>query len=176
MASTSTSGTGRFVVGASVRAVIAASPEQLWSWIADPTRHPQFAGSGEPQSIDVVGGQMAAVGTRFDAQQKIMRLVRYVSHSEVVGFEPNRRFHFRVGERADWDFLLEPTDRGTLVTHRHRFEPPTRGLMGRIKPIQRRRARQNASHMVRTLENLARLVDAPPPTDIQVSYEPPTMD
>ena len=176
MASPATTDTGRFLVGASVRAVIAASPEQLWTWIADPTRHPQLAGSGEPQSISVIGGQVQGVGTRFEAQQKIMGLIRYVTHSEVVGYEPNRRFHFRVGDHAHWDFLLEPTSGGTLVTHRHRYEPPTRGLMGLIKPIQRRRAQQNAAHMVQTLQNLARLAGAPPPTDVQVSYEPPTMD
>jgi uncharacterized protein YndB with AHSA1/START domain len=174
--STGTSATDRFVVGASVRAVIAASPEQLWTWIADPTRHLRLAGSGEPQSISVIGGQMRGVGTRFDSHQKVMGLIRYVSHSEVVGFEPNRRFQFRVGDRADWEFLLEPTDGGTRVTHRHRFEPPTQGLMGLIKPVQRRRARHNAANMVRTLQNLARLVGAPPPTSIQVSYGPPTMD
>ena len=176
MASTATSDTDQFVVGASVRAVIAASPEQLWPWISDPTRHPQLAGSGEPQSISVIGGQMQGVGTLFEARQKVMGLVRYVSHSEVVGYEPNRRFHFLVEDRADWDFLLEPTNGGTLVTHRHRFEPPTQGLMGLIKPIQRRRARQNAAGMVRTLRNLAQLVGAPPPTGMQVSYEPPTID
>ena len=164
-----------FVVGASARAVIAASPERLWSWIADPTRHPDFAGSGEPQLIRVIGGDMRGVGTRFESQQKVMRLVRYVTRSEVVAFEPNRRFHFRVGDNADWEFVLQPTEGGTRITHRHRFEPPTSGLMGLIKPIQRRRARQNAANMVRTLENLARLVGAPPPTQVQVSYQPPTV-
>ena len=175
MASSASSDAAPFVVGCSVRAVIAASPEQLWPWIADPTRHPQLAGSGEPQSIEIVGGRMHGVGTRFESRQKVMGLIRYVSHSEVVGFEPNRRFHFRVNDSADWDFQLEPRDDGTLVTHRHRFEPPTHGLMGLVKPIQRRRARQNAEGMVRTLENLARLVGAPPPTRIQVSYQPPTV-
>jgi uncharacterized protein YndB with AHSA1/START domain len=163
-------------VGCSVRAVIAAPPEELWAWIADPTRHPQLAGSGEPQSIAIVGDRMRGVGTRFDSQQKILGLIRYVSHSEVVGFEPNRRFHFRVGGQADWEFLLEPRDGGTLVTHRYRFEPPTTGLMGLIKPIHRRRARQNAAYMVGTLENLARLVGAPPPTGVQVSYDAPRID
>jgi len=176
MASPASSAPERFVVGCSVRAVIAASPEELWASIADPARHPQFAGSGEPQSIAIIGDRMEGVGTQFEARQRVMGLVRYVSHSEVVGFEPNRRFHFRVGDHAHWDFLLEPRDDGTLVTHRHRFEPPTQGLMGLIKPIQRRRARQNAVSMVGTLENLARLVGAPPPTHVQVSYEPPTMD
>ena len=175
MASAASSDPDQFVVGCSARAVIAASPEELWAWIADPTRHPRFAGSGEPQSITIVGDQLHGVGTRFESQQRILGLIRYVSRSEVVGFEPNRRFHFRVGDHADWDFLLEPQDHGTLVTHRHRFEPPTQGLMGLIKPIQRRRARQNAEHMVHTLENLARLVGAPPPTRVQVSYEPPSM-
>jgi hypothetical protein len=168
--------TDRFVVGASVRAVSAASPELLWAWIADPTRHPELAGSGEPRSITVLGGTMHGVGTRFESRQQIMGVVRYVTRSEVVGFEPNRRFHFRVGDNADWDFLLEPTSGGTLVTHRHRFEPPTHGLIGLIKPIQRKRAKQNAASMVGTLRNLARLVGAPPPSDIQVSYEPPTIN
>ena len=165
-----------FVVGASARAVIAARPEQLWPWIADPTRHPEFAGSGEPQSIRVIGGERQGVGMRFESQQKVLGLVRYVTRSEVVDFEPNRRFRFRVDDRADWELVLEPTEEGTRVTHRHRFEPPTHGLMGLITPIQRWRARQNAANMVRTLENLARLVGAPPPTRVQVSYEPPTLD
>ena len=175
MASPSADDPDQFVVGCSVRALIAASPEELWSWIADPTRHPQFAGSGEPRAITVVGDQRQGVGTRFESRQKILGVIRYVSHSEVVGFEPNRRFHFCVGGHADWDFMLDPQDEGTLVTHRHRFEPSTKGLMGLIKPIHRRRARQNAENMVRTLENLAGLVGAPPPTQVQVSYEPPTM-
>jgi uncharacterized protein YndB with AHSA1/START domain len=176
MASPASSDPDHLVVGCSVRAVIAASPEELWNWIADPTRHPQLAGSGEPQSITIVGDRMQGVGTQFESQQKVLGVIRYVSHSAVVGFEPNRRFHFRVGDHADWAFLLEPRDDGTLVTHRHRFEPPTQGLMGLIKPIQRRRARQNAVGMVGTLENLARLVGAPPPTHVQVSYEPPPIE
>ena len=176
MPSPAASDPDQFVVGCSVRAVIAASPEELWSWIADPTRHPQFAGSGEPQSITIVGDRMQGVGTRFESRQKVLGVIRYISRSEVVGVEPNRRFHFRVGDHAHWDFLLEPRDDGTLITHRHRFEPPTHGLMGLIKPIQRRRARQNAVSMVGTLEHLARLVGAPRPTRMQVSYEPPTMD
>lgn len=176
MVSTASSDVNQLVVGASARALIAASPERLWAWIADPTRHPRLAGSGEPQSISIIGGQMHGVGTRFESQQRIMGVIRYVTHSEVVHFEPNRRFHFRVAGGPDWDFVLEPTSGGTLVTHRHRFEPPTRGVMGLILPVQRVRARQNAASMVRTLQNLARLVDAPPPTGMQVSYAPPTMD
>src|SRR4051794_10308028 len=61
MASPAASAPDQFVVGCSVRAVIAASPEDLWTWIADPTRHPQFAGSGEPQSIEIVGDRMHGV-------------------------------------------------------------------------------------------------------------------
>jgi hypothetical protein len=45
-----------------------------------------------------------------------------------------------------------------------------------LRPILRRRARQQPGQMVRTLQNLARLAGAPPPTQIQVSYEPPGMD
>jgi hypothetical protein len=165
-----------FAVGASVRAAILASPEQLWAWIADPTRHPQLAGSGEPQSISIVGGQMRGVGTRFDAQQRMMGVMPYVSHSEVIRCEVNRRFRFRVGAITDWEFLLEPADGGTLVTHHHRVEPPAGPLLWLARPFLRLRTRQNAASMARTLENLARLVGAPHPTRIEVRYGPPTMD
>src|SRR4051794_33512756 len=105
MGAASTHEAGQFVGGASVRAVIAATPEQLWPWIGDPTRHPQLAGSGEPQSIRVTSPGQDGVGMRFEADQAIMGLIRYVSRSEVITYEPNRRFHFRVMDHADWDFL-----------------------------------------------------------------------
>ena len=65
MASPASTDPEPFVVGCSVRTVIAASPDSLWAWIADPTHHPQLAGSGEPQSITIVGDQREGVGTRF---------------------------------------------------------------------------------------------------------------
>ncbi|MGE3268862.1 MAG: SRPBCC family protein [Chloroflexota bacterium] len=176
MVSPATSMTEDFVVGASVQATIAASPEALWAWIADPTRHPEMAGSGEPQSIQVVDRQPEGVGRRFESRQRIFGLVRYVTRSEVTKFEPDRRFRFQVDGGPVWDFELEPVDGGTLVTHRHRFAPPTQGVMGLIKPIQRRRARQNADGMARTLLNLARLVGAPPPANVRVSYDAPILN
>jgi hypothetical protein len=112
---------------------------------------------------------------RFEADQAIMGLIRYVSRSEVIHFEPNRRFHFRVMDHADWDFLLEPAAGGTLVTHRSRFEAPAAGWRAIFTPLLRLRTRQNTEGMVRTLQNLARLVGAPPPTRVQVSHQPPAM-
>jgi hypothetical protein len=168
-----------FAVGASARATIAATPEQLWAWIADPTRHPVLAGSGEPQSITVVGGKMQGVGTQFEAQQRMFGLLPYVSHSEVVVFEPHRRFRFQVNGAALWDFELQPVAGGTLVTHRHRIDVPTEGAIGLglrvIRPILVQRTRQNAGHMARTLQNLAQQIGALPPTDLQVSYDAPIL-
>jgi hypothetical protein len=160
------------MVGCAVRAVYATDSEKLWPWIADPTRHPELAGSGEPHAITLTSGQREGVGTRFESKQRVAGgLVRYTSRSEVVGFEPNRRYHFRTSGNTDWDFQLEPMTGGTLVTHSFRFSAPDRWFYRLLTPILRVRNKRNARSMVRTLENLARLAGAPPPTNIQVSYD-----
>ena len=164
----------QFTVGCAVRAVFAADPEQLWPWIADPTRHPELAGSGEPHAITLTSEQREGVGTRFESKQRVAGgLVRYTSRSEVLDYEPNRRFRFRTSGNTDWDFQLEPMTGGTLVTHSFRFSAPDRGGIRFAKPFLRIRNRRNAKFMVRTLQNLARLAGAPPPTNIQVSYDAP---
>jgi len=175
MGSSPTNTAEPWALGASVRATIAASPDSLWHWIADPTLHPALAGSGEPQSIKMVDGQEPGLGASFEAQQKLFGFLRYVARSEITKFEPNRRFRFCVGGLTVWEFQLEPAPNGrTLVTHRNRLEPPARLKL--LAPIVQQRSRQNANNMARTLQNLARLVGAPPPTDIQVSYGPPPID
>ena len=40
--------------GASVRARIAAPPKRRWAIVADPTRHPEPAGSGGPQETKLL--------------------------------------------------------------------------------------------------------------------------
>ena len=105
-----------------------------------------------------------------------MGVLRYISRSEVTRYEEHRQFRFRVGGLADWEFMLESADGATLVTHRHRFEPPASLPFLLARPIIRVRARQNAANMARTLENLARLVGAPHPSHIEVSYAPPRLD
>lgn len=173
MGSTGNNDAAPFAVGASARAIIAASPEDLWAWLADPTRHPQLAGSGEPQSIEMIGGQPPAGEACFESQQKLFGLFPYVSRSEIVVYEPYRRFRFCVQGRALWDFELEPVAGGTLVTHRHRLDLPA--SLRLLTPIIRQRTRQNTNSMARTLQNLARLVGARVPMEIQVSYDPPRL-
>ena len=161
------------MLGAVVRAVISAGPEQLWEWIADPTRHPSVAGSGEPQEVTLQSEGPVAVGSLFQARQKAMGM-RYVSKSEVLRWERPVRFHFLTEGRAHWSFQLEPTDGGTRVTHSQRFALGGPGLVrALLKPLLSWRNRQNANGMARTLKNLAQLVGAPEPERIEISYEPP---
>lgn len=173
MGSSPTNGPEPWALGASARATIAASPEQLWAIIADPTRHPELAGSGEPQSIQMVDSRQPGRGASFEAQQKLFGFLRYVARSEITVFEPNRHFRFCVGGLSLWEFQLEPANGGTLVTHRHRLEPPAATRI--LAPLMRVRANQNVGNMARTLQNLARLAGAPPPTSIQVRYGPPPL-
>lgn len=162
------------VFGGMARGLIAATPEQLWAIVADPTRHPDFAGSGEPRQTWRLDDGPIRVGSRFQSQQQIGP-VRYQAVSVVTACEQPRLFRWNV-RQADWDFRLEPVEGGTLVTHALRFTPAARGPLTRLlRPILGRRARYNIKGMVGTLRNLARLAGATEPTNPQVSYQTPEL-
>ena len=167
-------------LGGAARATIAAPPESLWPIVADPTRHPALAGSGEPRSIHLVTEGPVRLGTEFEARQNL-RGVRYTVRSRVTACDPPRLFRWTpFGVAAyppgvvdlAWEFRLASVDGGTRVEHAYHWGlhlPVALAMV--LMPFRRWRARENVDHMVRTLENLARLAGAPPPTEVQVRYE-----
>ena len=100
---------------------IAASPEKIFEFLADPTRHQEIDGSGTVRSAKE-GSQRLALGSRFGMSMKMG--VPYSMVSEVIEFEENRRIAWQtrgpgaIGKRAGgriWRYELEPRDGGTQV-------------------------------------------------------------
>lgn len=163
--------------GATVSGRINASPEALWELVSDVERHPQIAGSGEVQVVTIRDGRPLRVGAVFESQQ-FMRGIHYVTANRVVIWEPPYRFAWRVGLPSApgiaqiWSFTLRPEANGTRVTNGVAliYVLPT---FFPFSLIRKKLAQGYANSMLPTLDNLARMVNAPPPTDIQVINEPP---
>jgi uncharacterized protein YndB with AHSA1/START domain len=107
-------------LGASVSGVIAAPVEAVWDLVSDPTRHPQFAGSGEVQAVKLVSAGPMGLGATFESNQE-MRGIRYVTANRTVIWEPPFRFAWRVGTSFApgvaqiWMFSLTPEAGGTRL-------------------------------------------------------------
>jgi uncharacterized protein YndB with AHSA1/START domain len=162
-------------LGVAVRGRISAPPEQLWAIVADPARHPELAGSGEPQETWLLTDGPLATGSRFKSRQKI-GLIRYESVSLVEACAPPRLVRWSVRGRSEWEFRFEPSAGGTLVTHSHRVRSAGRPVLRQLlSVIYVRRLRRNARGMAQTLHNLARLAGTPDPTNLEVSWTTPAM-
>lgn len=107
-------------VGASVSGVIAAPLETVWDLVSDPTRHAQFAGSGEVQAVKLVSDGPMGLGAIFQSKQE-KRGIRYVTANRTVIWEPPFRFAWRVGASFApgvaqiWMFSLTPEAGGTRL-------------------------------------------------------------
>jgi uncharacterized protein YndB with AHSA1/START domain len=168
------------VVGAVVRARVAAPPERLWQIVAEPARHPELAGSGEPRETWLVGEGPLTVGSRFESRQKWLGMT-YTSHSEVTACQEPRLLRWRVDNQTDWEFRLEQlegADQGSSeVIHSYRWSTRMPAPLGTlVGPLLGWRHGQIVRGMVGTFDNLARLAGAPHPTGLQVSQQPPSME
>jgi uncharacterized protein YndB with AHSA1/START domain len=107
----------------SVQRVIAATPEQIFDVIADPTRHREFDGSGSVKEASPGAPQHLAAGATFGMSMK--RGVGYTMLNTVTEFDENRRIAWspkpasgRGGRWVGriWRYELEPVEGGTKVT------------------------------------------------------------
>src|SRR5438094_1000774 len=120
-------------LGGAVRAQITAPPERLWAIVADPTRHPELAGSGEPLETHFVTAGPLGVGSRFESRQKAMKM-KYTSNSEVTACQEPRLLRWNVDGTVDWEFRFEPVPAGngdtrTQVIHQYRWTLKMPGLL-----------------------------------------------
>ncbi len=163
--------------GAAASGVIAAPIERVWELVSDVTRHPIIAGSGEVQEVSIVGGGDLALGSVFQSQQN-MRGMRYVTANKVIIWDAPYRMAWKVGAPGlpgvaqTWLFDLTPVAGGTRVENGV-------ALVYALPPIppftwvSRKLARGYASSITPTLTNIARLLDAPPPTQVVLRETPP---
>jgi uncharacterized membrane protein len=132
--------------------VIQAPPAAVYAYLADLTRHPEWA-SNLTKVKQVTPGP-AAVGTTFRTEEgpppvalgtRLRMMVQFVaglvsgaqpySEATLTALEPDRRiaWHAAIPKRgkpfsyAEWEFCLEPAGTGTRVTQRFRYAPPDLG-------------------------------------------------
>jgi uncharacterized protein YndB with AHSA1/START domain len=164
-------------MGAAVSAVIAAPVEEVWALVSDPVRHPEIAGTGEVQRVELVGGGPVGLGSVFESRQN-MRGARYVTANRVVLWEPPRRFAWRVGIRGAagtaqiYGFRLAPEAGGTRVENAMAsiYAAPT---FFPFSLLHEELGRREAGAMAPTLANIARALGAPPPTEYHERREAP---
>lgn len=97
---------------ASIR--IDATPEAVFSFLADPRKHGLFDGSGMVQDL-VSGPERLTNGDRFGMKMKFGPLP-YTISSTVVEFEENRLIAWQHFGKHRWRYELAPAEEGTLVT------------------------------------------------------------
>lgn len=164
-------------LGVTVRAVLPATPEALWSIVSDVERHPELAGSGEVVQTELLTPGPLVQGSRFQSRQN-MRGMRYRTVSHVVACEPPRRLAWQIGLPGTppfgqvWQFELTPQEGGTLVEHGVAL--PYAVLQVRPVTLLTDMGMQNeASTMAPTLRNLARLAGVAAPASVETILRAP---
>jgi len=93
---------------------IARSPEEVFAYVTDPTKLSTWQ---DAEEVTQLTPGPVGPGTRFSEVHKVLG-IRRVQITDVVVFEPGRRFDIRVVEGAPvdgrWDF--EPAGAGTRLT------------------------------------------------------------
>ncbi len=163
-------------VGASVSGVLRAPVESVWDLVADPTRHPEIAGSGEVRAVTVPGGRMGP-GVVFESQQR-MRGLSYVTANRVVIWEPPYRIAWRVGftfapgVAQIWMFSLAPEASGTRIENGVAL-PYALPNVFPFDLLHREIARREVSVIRPTFTRLASVLGTSPPAELVERLEAP---
>lgn len=145
----------------SVERVIPAPAEQIFTVVADPTRHQEFDGSGTVRDAKHAPNEKLALGSKFGMHMRLG--IPYSMESTIIEYEENRRIAWQtrgpgmlgslVGGRI-WRYEFEPVDGGTLVRESWDISEE------RVKAIVRPIAGKTREAMTKTLERLAAVVAA----------------
>lgn len=160
-----------------VAGLITAPSDKLFDIVADVTRHPELAGSGEVERVEWSSPAPHGVGSRFTANQNINGM-RYRTRSVVQAFDRPRQFVWLSGFGARrppfgqlWGFDFKIIDaRTTWVSHMMRVPIP----LLRIPPftwIADAGAMHEAMNMKPTLGRLARMADAQLLGEVRVTLD-----
>ena len=146
----------------SVERVIPATPEAIFTLLADPSRHHDIDGSGSVHEVKTTSAPRVKLGDQFGMSMK--RVVPYSTTNTVVEFEDGRRIAWhtcstgllgKVVGGPVWRYELEPVDGGTRV--RESWDISDTKI---FKPVLRlERTRQDTRNsMTKTLENIENLL------------------
>ena len=146
---------------------VAASPEIVWSILADRENEFKFYPALVSHEIDPPG--LAVLGQKSHAKAKISGM-RVETFTEIAELEPNKKLVFR---QRQGDFLksftqtvtLEPMESGTKVTQVGEFEV-SMGYLGNIlsKLVVNRAIRKNLDTFLKSLKEMAETKKPPQTT------------
>ncbi len=116
-----------------------ANPEAVYDYVADLTRHGEWAGTLGSVTRTTEGP--VAVGATYRAEERMRPGGKAgdVTFSEITALDPPRRIAWKarteptsgpLAMRSEWEFLVEPEGAGCRVTQRMRFDPPN--VMSRV--------------------------------------------
>lgn len=146
---------------------IAASPETVWSIIADPSYLPKLVPDLISNEVDPPG--VAAVGQKGHAVGKIAGR-RVDIFTEVTEVQPNKKLAF--SQRPGGLFksfsntvTLTPTKTGTRATQTTKYEPSL-GYLGKVLSslVVSRSIEKNAKAFLTNTKEIAELKEMPKPS------------
>lgn len=147
-----------------VQRLIPASADAIFDLVSDPSRHPEFDGSGHVVKPTSGGSRRLKKGDRFGMEMK--RGAGYKMLNVVYEFENDRLIAWQtiapgmagkfVGGRR-WRYDLEPTEGGTLVSETWNIKDES--LFTRAA-VRRTHTEQTRKNMARSLERLEEILTA----------------
>jgi hypothetical protein len=147
----------------SVERVINAPAADIFSIVADASRHPEIDGSGSVQHLKEGASQQLALGSTFGMSMKLG--VPYSMSNTVIEFEPDKRIAWQttfagplgrfIGGRI-WRYAFEAADDGTLVRETWDITQDKQRFMLKAGPV----GKQTKVAMARTLAKLAELTES----------------
>jgi uncharacterized protein YndB with AHSA1/START domain len=137
----------------SAERVINATPESIFSILANPARHAEIDGSGSVQGQKSTAGRLS-LGATFSMDMR--EGIRYSTRNRVVEFEEGRWIAWHHMARFIWRYELTPVDGGTKVTETFDYSVPWGIALVPLGVPERNRVA-----MERTLERLEVAVTTP---------------
>ena len=134
--------------------LIAATPEEIFDVLSDPSRHPEIDGSDTVQTMRRVPERLV-LGSKFGASMSL-GFIPYRIANKVVEYEENRLIAWQHFGKHRWRYELEPVEDGTLVTETFDWSTSTSPAVIESAGYPKR----HLGNIERSLENLARLVES----------------
>ncbi len=128
---------------------MAASPEVIFDFLADPRNHRLIDGSGSVRDTQAGAPERLSIGAEFGMQMKVG--VPYKITNEVIEFVEGKQISWRHMGGHIWRYVLEPVAGGTRVTEQFDYTNSRSVLMLRLAMFPTR----NEKSMVKTLDKLA---------------------
>ncbi len=143
---------------------ISASPEKIWSIIADPNYLPKLApdiisSEADPPGLAVVGQKIHSVGKVGGRKVDMVTEVVEAERNELLTVRVRPGGIFKAGSGT---VTIQPTRNGSRVTNANEYEL-SMGYLGKIlnKLAVERTAKKNLGVVLRNLKEIAELKELP---------------